>query len=179
MSEIVSVDDLLALPDAEEIEREVVLPNGKTIIIRALSLGSIGKSRRTAQRRKGPWMRRGGRPSCFTMDQRAAPHIRSAEKLTRKPAGLVSSIVVSILELSGLTASGGISASVVERDEPFFAENDVLAAAYFLMDKFGIWDEISFSRRCTVRQIARWLAFWRYKAAIEEAELEKARLRHA
>jgi len=121
MSEIVSVDDLLALPDAEEIEREVVLPNGKTIIIRALSLGEhreIAQNSTTAEgtldeaRWQALVLHYGIKEPRLTFDQ--------AEKLTRKPAGLVSSIVVSILELSGLTASGGISASVVERDEALF-----------------------------------------------------------
>jgi hypothetical protein len=59
----------------------------------------------------------------------------------------------------------------------FFAKDSVLSAIYFAMEKFGIWDERAFCRSCSTRQLARWLAYWRYKAAVEEAEIEKAKMR--
>jgi hypothetical protein len=122
MSNLMTIDDLLSLPDAEEITREVYLPNGKTVLVRALSLEEhrliANESQRNGQVDEARWhallLHYGMKEPSLTYDQ--------AQALARKPAGLVSEIVMAILDISGLSASGGISANAVEQDEELFRQ---------------------------------------------------------
>jgi len=46
------------------------------------------------------------------------------------------------------------------------------------MEQSGEWDERKMRKECSIRQVIRWIAYWRYKSALEERAIEEAKMRH-
>lgn len=44
------------------------------------------------------------------------------------------------------------------------------------MEQAGEWDERTFRQRCSTEQIARWLAYWKYKNALQDQALQEAKM---
>jgi hypothetical protein len=44
------------------------------------------------------------------------------------------------------------------------------------MEQAGEWDESAFRQRCPTWQLTRWIAYWKYKNALQDQALQKARM---
>lgn len=117
---IVSLEELLALPDAEEITEVVEVAGLGRVRVRALSLNEHREMREDCSRGEAfDWTRW---ETLTLVHGMAEPQIAydQAVLLRRKAAGAVDWLVSEIYRLSGLTGQGQLSAKAVDDAEASF-----------------------------------------------------------
>ena len=117
-----TIDDLLSLPDAEQVTEDVEVREFGTVTVRAISLDQHRTMRdECTQGDKMDW----SRWDAFALvNGMAAPALTydQALKLRRKAIGPVQDILDAIWRVSGLTERGHISAKAVDDAEAIFRE---------------------------------------------------------
>ncbi len=120
MNKKLSVQDLLAIPDATDEIRDVEVEGYGTITVRAISLQEHRVMREECFKgdtfNEKRWytllMHNGLVEPALTVDE--------AGLMSNKRVGLVDDILAAILEISGLARSGGLSREAVDESEESF-----------------------------------------------------------
>jgi hypothetical protein len=119
---IATVDDLLALPDADTVTKEIELAPGIRVVVGALSLLEHTRMRKECgqgdawdqERWETLMLVHGIKQPSLTFEQ--------AEQLKKKCMATIDRLYMVILRLSGITLRGEISEKAVEEAEASFRE---------------------------------------------------------
>ena len=122
MAKRLTLDDLLSLPDAEEVTEEVQVRELGVVTVRAVSLDAHRKA--NDECRKGDkfdWERWDALALVNGMAEPAVTYDQ-ALKMRRKAAGVAQDILDAIWRVSGLTERGEIRKQAVDDAEASFRE---------------------------------------------------------
>jgi hypothetical protein len=122
MSKKLSVQDLMAIPDATDELLDIEVPGYGEITVRAISLAEHRQMREEAFKGdsfdEGRWytllLQFGVVEPELTFDQAAS--------MAKKRVGLVDDILAAILRISGLTRAGTVSKEAVDESEESFRQ---------------------------------------------------------
>ena len=120
MSEFLSAEALLGLPDAKDETQAVTIPGVGTVRVRALSLAEHREMRQEANKGDGFDEQRWN--TLLLMYGLAEPRLTydQAAQLTQKAVGAITLLLAAILEASGLTERGYIAKAAVDEAEASF-----------------------------------------------------------
>ena len=122
MSKKLSIQDLLAIPDASDETLDVEIPGYGTITIQALSLSKHREMREESF--KGDKFDEARWYTLLLKHGIVEPELSfdDAAAMAKKRVGLVDDILASILQISGLTRAGNISKEAVDESEESFRQ---------------------------------------------------------